>query len=88
MKYVDDIALPYDASHIDTLVNTHISNSFHSRFTTKIGGDKLDFLDVSLIKKGNSLIQNWYHNPTFSGRYLNYFSRYSLCQKVGTNRFN
>ena len=58
VKYVDDIALAYDASHIDTLVNTF--NSFHSRlkFTTEIDGDKLDFLNISLIKKGNSLIQN------------------------------
>ena len=59
-----------------TLVNTF--NSFHSRlkFTTEIDGDKLDFLDVSLIKKGNSLILNWYHKPTFSDRYLNYFSSF------------
>ena len=84
VKYVDDIALAYDASHIDTLVNTF--NSFHSRlkFTTEIGAERLDFLDVSLIKKGNSLVQNWYHKPTLSGRYLNYFSRHALCQKVGT----
>ena len=55
VRYVDDIALTYDASHIDTLMNTF--NSFHSRlkFTTEIGGDKLNFLDVSLIKKENSL---------------------------------
>ncbi|KAG5329647.1 SETMR methyltransferase, partial [Acromyrmex charruanus] len=40
-------------------------NSFHSRlkFTTEIDEDKLDFLDVSLIRKGNSLIQNWYYKP-------------------------
>ena len=52
VRYVNDIALAYDASHIDTLVNTF--NSFHSRlkFTTEIGGDKLDFLDISLIECG------------------------------------
>ncbi|KYN17286.1 Putative nuclease HARBI1 [Trachymyrmex cornetzi] len=68
VRYVDDIALAYDASHIDTLVNTF--NSFHTRlkFTTEIGGDKLNFLDVK---------------QTFSGRYLNYFSRHPLCQIVG-----
>ena len=70
--------------HIDTLVNTF--NSFHSRlkFTNEIGRDRLDFLDISLIKKRNSLVKNWYHKPTFSGRYLNYVSRHPLCQKVGT----
>ena len=49
-----------------------------------MGGDRLNFLNVSLIRKGNSLIHHWYHKPTFSGRYLNYFSRHPLCQKVGT----
>ena len=60
VRYVDDIALAYDASHIDTLVNTF--NSFHPRlkFTTEISGNKLNFFDVSLIKKGNSRIHNWY----------------------------
>ena len=58
VRYVDDIALAYNASHIDTLVNTF--NSFHSRlkFTTEIGGNRLDFLNVSLIKKRNSLVKN------------------------------
>ena len=69
--------------HIDTLVNTF--NSFHPRLKfTEIDEDKLNFLDVCLIKKRNTLIQNWYHKSTFSGRYLNYFSRHPLCQKVGT----
>jgi len=60
VRYVNDIALAYDASHIDTLMNTF--NSFHSRlkFITEIDRDKLDFLNVSLIKKENSLIQNWW----------------------------
>jgi len=26
---------------------------------------------------------DWYQKPTSSGRYLNYFSQYSLCQKIG-----
>ncbi|KYN38511.1 hypothetical protein ALC56_07111 [Trachymyrmex septentrionalis] len=73
-----------DASHIDTLVNTFNSFHFRLKFTTEISGDKLDFLDISLIKKGNSFIQNWYHEPTFSNRYLNYFSIHPLCQKVRT----
>ncbi|KYN31571.1 hypothetical protein ALC56_14069, partial [Trachymyrmex septentrionalis] len=71
---IDNIALAYNASNIDTLVNTF--NSFHPRlkFITEIDEDKLNFLDVSLIRKGNSLIHNWYHKSTFSDRYLNYFS--------------
>ena len=32
----------------------------------------------------NHLIFDWYHKPTFSGRYLNYFSQHPVCQKRGT----
>src|SRR5436190_17125440 len=62
-------------------------NNIHPRlqFTFEVGKEnKLDFLDVSLILIDNHLIFDWYHKPTFSGRYLNYFSQHPLCQKRGT----
>ena len=31
-----------------------------------------------------TLIFDWYRKPTFSGRFLNYFSWHPLCQKIGT----
>jgi len=37
-----------------------------------------------LIKKKETLIFDWYRKPTFSGRFLNYFSWHPLCQKIGT----
>ena len=47
------MTLTYDASHIDTLMTYF--NSYHLRlkFTIKIDEDKLNFLDVNLIRKGN-----------------------------------
>jgi len=33
----------------------------------EIGGNTLNFLDLSLIKKDDYLIFNWFHKPTFSG---------------------
>jgi len=36
------------------------------------------------MKNKNKLEFNWYHKPTFSGRYLNYFSQHPLFQKRGT----
>jgi len=44
----------------------------------------LNFFDITIIKKDNLLITDWYQKLTFSGRYLNYFSHYPLCQKIGT----
>jgi len=32
----------------------------------------------------NFLIFDWFHKPTFSGRYLNFNSQHPLCQKKGT----
>ncbi|KYQ47753.1 hypothetical protein ALC60_13217, partial [Trachymyrmex zeteki] len=60
---------------------------FHSRlrFTMELGGgDTLNFLDLTLIKEGNILIYDWYHKPTFSARFLKFFSCHPLCHKVGT----
>jgi len=50
----------------------------------EIDGDSLNFLDICLIKKEETLIFDWYRKPTFSGRFLNYFSWHLLCQKIGT----
>jgi hypothetical protein len=54
------------------------------QFTLEIGGDKINFLDVTVIKKNNLLELDWYHKPTFSGRYLNFLSAHPLSQKRGT----
>jgi len=61
-------------------------NSFHPRlkFTLEIGGDVLNFLDLTLIKKEGRLIFNWYRKPTFSGRFLNFHSHHPFLHKKGT----
>jgi len=47
-------------------------------------GKKLNFLDVTIINNNNFIEFNWYHKPTFSGRYLNFLSQHPLSQKRGT----
>jgi len=49
-----------------------------------MGGNTLNFLDLTLIKKDNYLIFNWFHKPTFSGRFLNYNSHHPFTHKKGT----
>ena len=49
-----------------------------------VGGDRLNFLDVTVIR-GNELVKfNWYHKPTFSSRCLNFWSQHPVSQKIGT----
>jgi len=83
-RYVDDIVMAIPSDSINKTLNTF--NNLHPRlqFTLEMGGDKINFLDVTIIKNNKKLEFNWYHKPTFSGRYLNYFSQHPLSQKRGT----
>ena len=81
-RYVDDIACAVPNNLIERTLE--IFNSIHPRlqFTMEIGIDnKLNFLDVSLLLNHENLIFDWYHKPSFSGRYLNFYSQHPLCQK-------
>jgi len=83
-RYVDDIAMTIPVDSVERTLN--IFNSLHPRlqFTVEIGGELLNFLDIIIIKNNNHLEFNWYHKPTFSGRYLNYLSQHPISQKKGT----
>jgi len=51
------------------------------QFTVEVGGYRLNFLDVTIIKNKNNLEFDCYHKPMFSERYLNYLSQHPLSQK-------
>jgi len=85
VRYVDDVALCVPSASVSETLN--IFNSSHPRiqFTLEVGeNDKLNFLDITLILDGSCLMFDWYHKPTFSGKYLNFLSQHPLCQKKGT----
>jgi hypothetical protein len=76
-RYVDDIfAVVPKAKLYDIL---RVFNDYHPRlkftYETEINGS-INFLDTTIIREGNKLITNWYRKPTFSGRYINYFSNH------------
>jgi len=83
-RYVDDIVLVAPVPSLQDLLGAF--NSFHPRlsFIREIGGDNLDFLDLTLIKINGRLISNWHKKPTFSGRFLNFHSHHPLTHKRGT----
>ena len=83
-RYVDDILCAVPEESIEMLINTF--NSYHNRlqFTIeKSEQNKINFLDTEITIINNNLIMDWYHKPTFSGRFLNFHSQHPLSHKIG-----
>ena len=84
-RYVDDVVCAAPSDSLEHVLN--VFNSFHPRlqFTLEVGElNTLNFLDVSLIIRDNHIIFDLYRKPSFSGRYLNFWSQHPVCQKRGT----
>ncbi|XP_071635732.1 uncharacterized protein [Temnothorax longispinosus] len=84
-RYIDDITLAAPLAFLQHTLD--VFNSFHPRlkFTIEIGeNDTLNFLEITMILNNNRLTFDWFHKPTFFGRYLNFFSQHPACQKRGT----
>ncbi|XP_018376461.1 PREDICTED: uncharacterized protein LOC108769774 [Trachymyrmex cornetzi] len=84
VRYVDDVALAVPSEKTNAILE--VFNSFHPRlqFTIEVGGTTLNYLDLTLIKVDKKLEYDWFHKPTFSGRYLNFISEHPISQKKGT----
>jgi len=41
-------------------------------------------LDTIILIRNNRILFDWFHKPTFSGRFLNFLSQHPLSQKKGT----
>jgi len=83
-RYVDDIMLAAQSDSFDQIL--HIFNSQHSRlqFTIETERDKrISFLDLTFINEDGKLIFDIFHKPTFSGRYLSYYSHHPINHKKG-----
>ena len=77
LRYVDDIFAIIPRSKINEVLNAF--NNYHPRlkFTFEIeNNNAINFLDTTVIRNDERLITNWYRKPTFSGRYINYFSNH------------
>lgn len=85
--YVDDNATSIPELHAQQMLDA--LNSYHERvqFTMELQeNDQLNFLDMSLIKKGSTIHTKWYHKPIASNRMLNYYSAHPLHTKKNTAR--
>jgi len=84
-RYVDDIFMIIPAEKLNSVLTTF--NSYHSRlkFTYELEDDNmLNFLNISVIKDNGNIITNWFRKPTFSGRYINYYSNHPIQYKWNT----
>lgn len=81
-RYVDDCILLAPKNKSDDILKEF--NSYHPRlqFTIELEkNEKINFLDLTIHKKNNSLQTEWFTKETWSGRYLNFLSNHPLSQK-------
>jgi len=85
-RYVDDIFLIIPKNKLEMVLKTF--NEYHPRlrFTHEIeSNNSLSFLNALVIRGENGrIITNWYRKPTFSGRFINYFSSHPEQYKLNT----
>jgi len=84
-RYVDDIILSTYEEEIHSILEKF--NSYHHRLKFTIESEAnhcLNFLDITLHIRNNSIVTDWFHKITFSGRYLSYFSNHPISHKIGT----
>ncbi|XP_011883565.1 PREDICTED: uncharacterized protein LOC105570735 [Vollenhovia emeryi] len=83
VRYVDDIFTIVPRDKVNDILN--VFNSYHQRlqftYETEINSS-INFLDTSVIRASEHLITDWFRKPTFSGRYINYFSSHPLKHKI------
>ncbi|XP_024872108.1 uncharacterized protein LOC112454769 [Temnothorax curvispinosus] len=86
-RYVDDVFAIVPRLKVDEILT--VFNNYHNRlkFTYELEKDgSLSFLDTMVIRENNLLLTDWYRKPTFSGRYINYFSNHPFKYKINIIR--
>jgi len=81
-RYVDDIILCLPDENTIDILNSF--NNYHHKLKFTIEKEidnQISFLDLKLIKINNSIIIDWYHKETFSGRYVNFYSQQPLIKR-------
>jgi len=83
-RYVDDILLAAPSDSLHLLSKTFNSQHGRLQFTMEIESDKkISFLDLTFINEDGKLIFDLFKKPTFSGRFLNFYSNHPLSHKKG-----
>lgn len=82
-RFVDDIFTAVPIGEINTILNVFNNYNHKLQFTIeKESQNKISFLDVLLLRKGEEIITNWYRKPTSSDRILNFHSNHAPKYKI------
>lgn len=83
-RYVDDIIIAAQPENINDIHNIFNGYNNDIRFTIERAIDnKINFLDMTLIKNKNKIETKWFTKNVWSERYLNFNSKCDLSYKVG-----
>lgn len=75
--YVDDSFWIVKRQHVECILNQLNDYNSNIKFTVEMEKEgQLNFLDVTIIRRDNRLITNWFKKPFASDRILNYFSNH------------
>jgi len=83
-RYVDDILIAAPIDKIEFILN--VFNSLHERlqFSLEINtNNHINFLNLMIHIENNKFLFDIYYKPTFSGRYLSFYSNHPLIHKRG-----
>lgn len=70
-------------SKVDETRNRFNNVNKDLQFTVELEENKtLNFLDMTLKRRGDRVISDWYNKPTASHRLINYFSHHPTSQKI------
>lgn len=84
-RYVDDYLLAVPKNKTQHVLETFNNYNNHIKFTIELENSAkgVPFLDTLIIRDtNNKIITNWYTKPSFTARYLNYYSYYPLRYKI------
>jgi len=83
-RYVDDILLAIPRGKEQEVLQAFNSHHPRIQFTLEIEHNRqISFLDMQIIRNLDNLIKiDWYHKPTFSERYINFYSHNPLQHKI------
>lgn len=84
-RYVDDILTAVPEDKVDQILKAFNDYNPHVQFTIeKESNQKISFLELDIIRDGCSIKLDWYHKPSWSGRYMNFESHLPLTYKKNT----
>lgn len=85
LRNMDDYIIAVPIDKVDDIYERFNNFSQHLSFTLEISNienfHNISFLDTQLYIEDNHVITNWYHKPTWSGRYVHFLSEHDIKHK-------